>query len=142
MRMPVDFLVSRDDIAKHVAVPGVVNDGTPLADGQALLGVDEFALTANNITYAVLGDALNYWRFFPAEPGWGRIPVWGFGTVLRTATPEVAEGERFFGFYPMSTHLVVSPTRRTGGDFVDGAAHRHELNPAYNRYFETTRDPF
>src|SRR5215468_6531063 len=87
-------------------------------------------------------DALHYWRFFPAEPGWGRIPVWGFGTVLRSASREVAEGERFFGFYPMSTHVVMSPTRRTAGDFADGAAHRQELNPAYNRYFETSRDPF
>ena len=27
--------------------------------------VESFALTANNITYAALGDMLNYWQFFP-----------------------------------------------------------------------------
>lgn len=41
-----------------------------LAEGQALLAVGEFALTANNVTYAALGDALRYWEFFPAGEGW------------------------------------------------------------------------
>jgi len=142
MPMPLDFLVSRDDLSKHVSVPGVVNDGTPLAHGQVLFGVDEFALTSNNITYAMLGDAMHYWRFFPAEPGWGRIPVWGFGRVLRSACSGIAEGQRFFGFFPMSTHVVLTPARRSAADFVDGALHRQSLNPAYNRYFAAEVDPF
>ena len=53
-----------------------------LADGQVRVRVDQFALTANNITYAAFGEAMNYWNFYPAAGGWGRIPVWGFGTVL------------------------------------------------------------
>src|SRR5256885_3261077 len=63
-----DFLVARDQISRHVCVPGVVNDDTPLASGKALLTVDEFAFTSNNVTYARLGDAMNYWRswFHPA----------------------------------------------------------------------------
>ncbi len=46
-----------------------------LAEGQALLAVGEFALTANNVTYAALGDALRYWEFFPAGEGLGIVPV-------------------------------------------------------------------
>ena len=42
------------------------------------LAIDRFALTANNVSYAVAGDTLGYWRFFPADPGWGLVPVWGF----------------------------------------------------------------
>ncbi|MBC7103757.1 MAG: DUF2855 family protein [Parvibaculum sp.] len=42
-----------------------------------LVEIEKFALSANNITYAVAGDMLNYWSFFPAEEGWGKIPVWG-----------------------------------------------------------------
>ena len=42
-----------------------------LAADQVLLRVDEFALTANNITYAVAGESMRYWDFFPAEEGWG-----------------------------------------------------------------------
>ena len=43
------------------------------------LAIVSFALTANNITYAAFGDAMNYWQFFPV-PGddgaaWGCIPV-------------------------------------------------------------------
>lgn len=32
----------------------------PLAEGEARLSVDSFALTANNITYAAFGDAMRY----------------------------------------------------------------------------------
>ncbi|MBV1909543.1 MAG: DUF2855 family protein, partial [Kangiellaceae bacterium] len=45
--------------------------------GQVLLKVAEFSLTANNITYATLGDYLKYWEFFPTQDGNGIIPVWG-----------------------------------------------------------------
>ena len=34
--------------------------------GEVLIRIDHFALTANNITYGVAGDAVGYWQFFPA----------------------------------------------------------------------------
>ena len=43
----------------------VTTPDLPLADGQVRVKVDHFALTANNITYAAFGDAMNYWQFFP-----------------------------------------------------------------------------
>ena len=44
----------------------------PLASGQVRLRVEHFALTANNITYAAFGAAMNYWQFFPTDDdGWG-----------------------------------------------------------------------
>ena len=48
--------------------------------GEALFdGIDAFALTANNVTYAAFGGPpMNYWHFFPADdPAYGRVPVWG-----------------------------------------------------------------
>ncbi len=42
----------------------------PLAEGAVRFAIEKFAFTANNITYAVAGDMLNYWSFFPAEDGW------------------------------------------------------------------------
>ena len=33
--------------------------------GEVLLSIDAFAFTANNVTYAMFGDAMNYWQFFP-----------------------------------------------------------------------------
>ena len=47
----------------------------PLADGAVRLKVESFAVTANNVTYAVIGDMFGYWNFFPAPEGWGVVPV-------------------------------------------------------------------
>lgn len=39
-----------------------------LKEGEILTKVGRFALTANNITYGVVGEKLGYWKFFPAKP--------------------------------------------------------------------------
>ena len=102
--------------------------------------MDAFALTANNLTYAVTGDRFGYWRLFPAPDGWGRIPAWGVGTVVRSACADVAVGERFAGMVPMSTHVVARP-RLTRDGFADRPPHRAEVNPVYNRYTRVTGRP-
>ena len=105
-----------------------------LADGQALLQIERFGITANVITYAVAGDTIGYWRFFPAsEEGWGRIPVWGFAEVVASATDVLDEGERLYGYLPMASNVCLTPEER-GGAVVDTAQHRAELPPVYNRY--------
>ena len=113
----LNFVIRKDDWSQsrfETAPPG------ELAEGQVLFRVDQFALTSNNITYAAAGDMLNYWGFFPAEEGWGRIPAMGFGDVVASAHPEVAEGQRVFGFFPMSTHLVVQAEDVGPEGFIDG----------------------
>ena len=52
----------------------------PPPPGEVLFEVERFGFSANNVTYALLGDALRYWDLFPAEPGWGQIPD---GTAFR-----------------------------------------------------------
>jgi NADPH:quinone reductase-like Zn-dependent oxidoreductase len=111
-----------------------------LVPGQVLFRVDRFALTANNITYAVAGDMLGYWRFFPCEEGWGRIPVMGFADVIRSTHSEVKEGTRCFGFYPMGRHLVIQPASVSAAQIVDGAAHRAGLAAPYAQYLPTGSD--
>jgi hypothetical protein len=136
----VDFEVNRADV-RHCRV--VDTEPPALQAGQVLLRIDAFALTTNNITYAITGDALRYWEFFPASDreGWGRIPVWGFADVAATAHDEVAEGTRVYGFLPMSTHLVVTPGRVDPNGFVDIAPHRAALPGAYNSYSRPDADP-
>lgn len=134
----VDFLVRRDDLHRTTFAPAVL---PPLADGQVLLAIDAFAFTANNITYAVFGEMMRYWDFFPAADGWGRVPVWGFADVVASRHPTIAIGERFYGYFPMSTHLVVQAGHVTDAGFVDAAAHRKDLPPVYNHYVRTTADP-
>jgi hypothetical protein len=114
-----------------------------LGDGQIRVQVDQFALTANNITYAAFGAAMNYWEFFPTgEEGWGCIPVWGFGHVVQSAHSGVAVGERFYGYWPFATHAVLTPTKLSPQGFMDGAAHRQELHAVYNQYLRCNVDPF
>ena len=136
-----DFLVRRADLRETALVRGPRSDALELAAGELLLRVDRFALTANNVTYAVFGDAMAYWSFFPSHGGWGRVPVWGFADVERSAHPGLEPGERIYGYLPMSTHLVVRPERVTPRGFVDGADHRAKLPPVYNQYARVAADP-
>jgi len=135
----VDFVVDRADLRRCKIEPAALPSA--LESGQVLLRVDAFAFTANNVTYAVAGDMLSYWSFFPAAPGWGRIPVWGFGDVIASRHPSVAEATRVFGYLPMSTHLVVQPDGVGRSAFVDAAPHRAGLPPIYNQYTVVANDP-
>jgi Protein of unknown function (DUF2855) len=137
----VDFVVERSNLRHAKFVPAVAAGEIELQPGQALLRVASFAFTANNVTYAVAGDMLSYWSFFPAEEGWGRIPVWGFADVLHSRQEGVAEGERVFGYLPMSTHLVVQPGRVSRAGFLDVSPHRAALPAVYNQYTRTANDP-
>jgi hypothetical protein len=134
----LDFLVKRDNLHECR-----VDEPAPheLEPGQALLGVSAFGLTSNNISYAVFGEAMSYWSFFPAESGWGRVPVWGFADVIATAHDGVAEGTRVYGYLPTSTELVVAPDPVSERGFVDASPHRSELPAPYNGYRSVDADP-
>ncbi len=136
---PQDFIVRRDNLRICKVVPAAAPQ--TLAPEQVLLRVDEFAFTSNNVTYAAFGEAMSYWNFFPAPEGWGRIPVWGFGTVLDSSIDAIKPGERFYGYYPMSGWVLVQPERANDSGFFDGAAHRKPLHAVYNQYLRTTTDP-
>ncbi len=136
--MSIDFLVRRDDLSQC----GVEDSGDPeLEPGQVLLEIDAFALTANNVTYGVFGDALSYWNFFPAPEGWGRIPAFGFADVVAGPDHALPAGARLFGYLPMSTELVVTPGEIGEHGFVDAAPHRAAMAPVYNQYLRVDNDP-
>lgn len=126
--------VRRDDLSRT----RITERAAPTPeDREILVKVDRFALTANNITYGVVGDKIGYWKFFPAEDGWGVIPVWGFADVVQSKHPEVREGERLYGYFPMGSHLVMAPDKVKAERLQDGAAHRAGLPPVYNSYART-----
>ncbi|MEO6015719.1 MAG: DUF2855 family protein [Polaromonas sp.] len=134
-----EFLVNKTALQQHRWRSA---DTLALAPGQVRLEIASFALTANNITYAAFGDAMNYWQFFPTgEDGWGCIPVWGFATVSESLCDDVAVGERFYGYYPMANTVVMQPVRASAQGFSDGAAHRASLHPVYNNYLRCNGDP-
>ena len=139
-----EFLVRKD----HLATTSLrTASNAPLLEGQLRVRIDRFALTSNNITYAAMGDAMQYWQFFPVETGddgapWGRIPVWGFGTVLESRHPDVPVGERLYGYFPMSSCVDLTPAKVSGASFFDGAPHRAALHAVYNQYMRCATDPF
>jgi hypothetical protein len=133
-----DFLVRRDDLRECRIAESEVPELEP---GQALLRVERFGLTANNVTYAVLGQIMSYWDFFPAAEGWGRVPMWGFAEVEQSAAQGVDPGVRVYGYLPPSSHLLVTPTHAGGYGFVDGSPQRAALPSAYQSYLATEADP-
>ncbi len=135
------FNVDRADLAKTSLTETPLPSRETLPDDGLLVKVDRFAFTANNITYAMLGDALKYWQLFPAPDGRGNIPVWGFGDVIASKHPSVPEGERLFGYFPMATHLVIEAVDVSKRGLRDGAAHRQGVAPVYNAYARVGADP-
>jgi hypothetical protein len=126
-----DFQVRRDNLRM---TRWTTMTRRPLAAGEARLTVDRFAFSANNVTYAVIGDGARYWSFFPAPDGWGRVPVWGFADVAESRAEGLAVGQRIYGCLPMSSDLVVRPVQVGPADFVDATEHRADLPGLYNRY--------
>jgi hypothetical protein len=138
--MSTQLLVRKDQIATTQLHD---EPDAPLADGQVRVRVESFALTSNNITYAAFGDAMGYWQFYPSgQEGWGLVPVWGFGTVSQSLCPGVAVGERLYGYWPMASSAVLTPSRLTPAQFTESAPHRAELPATYNQYSRSTQDPF
>ena len=109
-----------------------------LEQGEILVEIEKFAYTANNITYAVAGDMIGYWQFFPPvgenKDGWGVIPVWGFASVVESKSDEIPIGDRLFGYFPPAKHLKMKPVKSNERRCIDGSAHRAKLPAGYNMY--------
>jgi hypothetical protein len=136
-----DFVVARNDLQQCKLIETQLPDAATLPDEALLVKVTRFALTANNITYAVLGDQLKYWQLFPAPKDFGNIPVWGFGEVIASKHPGIAAGETLFGYFPMATYLVIEAADVSKRGLRDAAAHRQGVAPVYNAYARVSGDP-
>jgi hypothetical protein len=135
-----DFLVKRGELRECRVAE---SEPPPLEPGQALLRVDTFGMTANNVTYAVFGEAMHYWDFFPTvKEDWGVLPTWGFAEVERSEAGGVEPGARLYGYLPASSHLLVTPVDTGESGFLDGSPHRKALPSAYHRYLTTDHDAF
>lgn len=122
----------------------VVNSTLPaLKEGEVLMRIERLAVTSNNITYAAFGTVphLRYWSFYPTgDENFGHMPAWGFATVAKSTVDGVEEGERFYGFWPIASHVIMQAVRVSERGFYDGSPHRLELTSAYNQYQRTSTD--
>jgi Protein of unknown function (DUF2855) len=130
--------IDRDDIS----IATIASETLPsAAAGQIVVAVDSYAMTANNVTYAVFGkpsglsgNDQGYWDFFAERDVPGRLPVWGFATVVESAVDGICAGDRFYGFYPMASHALLSVDAVSPNGFTDVTARRTALPPIYNHY--------
>lgn len=126
-----DFLVSKSDFHNARFQARTVH---PLKPGQVRLSIDRFALTSNNVSYAVFADFAGYFNFFPTDDdAVGRVPFWGFANVSESTLDSVPVGTRLYGFLPASSDLIIEPTALDPFGFTDGSAHRDGLPAFYNR---------
>ena len=139
-----EFQTNKEDITQSRIVDTdkpTINDN----DGEVIVKIDRFAFTANNITYAAMGDQLQYWQFFPPHGDnaekWGIIPVWGFADVIESNSDELPIGERLFGYFLPAHELVIKPNNITASSISDGSAHRAKLPPSYNSYQRVNNEP-
>lgn len=137
------LLVNKTDFADIVLYS---DDITPLQDDHIRVDVGPFALTANNITYMVVGNMM-YWNFFdPAKYGidqkdTGRMPVWGYATVTDSKVDGIDVGEVIYGFFPVIKSFDIKPIKISSYGFHDGADHRLKLHAIYNNYTRIKSDP-
>ena len=131
------FEVRKDDVGRT----RWTDDPQDLADGQVRCAVDLAALTANNVTYAVMAERFGYFRYYPsADEGWGRVPVWGYAEVAESRHAGVAVGERLYGYWPMGRAATLTPGDVADRRFSDVAPHREDLPQIYNDYVRLGTD--
>jgi hypothetical protein len=138
-----EFQIRKDNYLTQQIVDTALSEDD-LDDGEVLVKVDRFAFTANNITYAVVGDQFGYWQFFPPttnDKNWGILPVWGFADVVASNADGVPVGERLFGYFPPATYLKMLPTHPNKLSWIDGAEHRNVLPSGYNLYRRVLAEP-
>ena len=131
MTQQTELLVQRGDLRATKIAQGTL---PAPGDGEVQVAIDKFGLTANNVTYAMAGDMIGYWQFYPAEDNWGKVPVWGFGNVIASNCDQVPVGERLWGFFPMASHALLRPGRVKKERFTDVSEHREDLPAVYNNY--------
>jgi hypothetical protein len=137
-REPYDVVVDRRDLTNVQVIPSA-----PVVVGpdQVYVSIESYALTANNVTYGVAGETMKYWNFYPAAAGKGRIPVWGFGKIVQSGRPDVSVGERLYGYWPMSSDVLLTIGRTTPATLTEVSQNRVGLSPVYNSYVRVAADP-
>ncbi len=132
------FVVHHEQSLKHEVQQLPARAPNP---GEIRLRIDKFGLTSNNVTYAALGHAFQYFKFFPVAGPWSALPIWGLATIKESRVPELRAGARAYGYFPAARETVL----QVGGASELGfRVDRPELPPThalYGQYTLLDRDP-
>ncbi|MFA3793216.1 DUF2855 family protein [Aliiglaciecola sp. SL4] len=131
---------NKTELSKLAVVKDSINTDS-LGSDEVVLKVESFGFSANNITYALFGEKMGYWGFFPAQDGFGIMPIWGFATVEYSNSPDLVVGEKVFGYLPFATHLVITAGKITANDFYDVSPARKSISSVYDQYVRCSADP-
>jgi Protein of unknown function (DUF2855) len=114
-----------------------------LENGQVMVQVSKVALTSNSVSYAIGSQSgmMPWLDVFPAPEGLGHIPCWGYGDVVYSKHPDVPEGERLYGFFPIASHIICTPGKTHDRGFTDIADCRSGVAPFYNEYIYARKEP-
>lgn len=137
MTTPIQMQVNKRDFRQ---VRLVEPETKPLESGEVRVAIEKFALTANNVSYAIGGDDV-YWQFYPAPEEWGVVPVWGVATVTESQNPDAPVGTRLHGFYPMANTAALRLQKKNDMQFREVSAYRVPLFGLYNEYGNVTNNP-
>ncbi|KAI0346376.1 hypothetical protein BDW22DRAFT_1323844 [Trametopsis cervina] len=124
----------------------------PVPENHVLIEVDRFGFSANNVTYQALGEAPHF-RYFefhnPPSDGvvspasHGLVPVWGFGTIVKSTVPSLLVGERVYGYFAPTRYLLlpVSLSEVNKYNFLIPRPHLPPDRRPYNTVRRCTTDP-
>ncbi len=132
------FEVNRQNFREtRVAEP----EPQPLEPGQVRLAIERFAVTTNNITYAVGRRHARLLGFLPRRRSVGvAFPVMGLAEITESANPNINVGGRYFGFYPMADQVVID-AQSASGAFRDAGPHRSNHAVVYTGFRNVADDP-
>ncbi|KAK1994259.1 hypothetical protein LX36DRAFT_213850 [Colletotrichum falcatum] len=138
-------VISKRDITRHETLR--VDIPMPrLAASSIRIRTSLVGITANNFTYAKLGDMLKWWDTWPVHADgpapyndrdeWGIVPAWGFARVLESNVDAIPTGGLLYGYWPTSSHPVDMKLEPTDpdGHFREVSEHRKGLGSMYNHY--------
>ena len=127
---------------QQLAVCSTIRTALPdLREYEVLFKIEKAGFSANNITYMALGVPYQYFDFFSLpEESASTVPVWGVAVAVKSRHKLIREGERIYGYFPLSQYCILRP------DVVRDAFFR-VLRPqlptdraVYHQYFRASGD--
>ncbi|KAJ3271670.1 hypothetical protein HDV01_006449 [Terramyces sp. JEL0728] len=134
----IGFTIQQDNIKSTAIAQQTINE---IPTDAILVQIDRFGLTSNNITYALFGKMMQYFDFFDTGNGSSHLPIWGFGTVVRSKNDHIKEGEKLYGYFPTASHIVFNPVSIQVDSFQVVRENLPADRVVYNTYYRQSVDP-
>ena len=106
----------------------------PLKKAQSVFEIKELAFTANNVTYALCGESLRYWSFYPYSENEGILPAWGYAECIEPGESSLQRGQLFYGYWPAAKLAGLSLSNFSNKRAVENSEGRSSLPLVYNSY--------